>query len=41
MYFVSDVLNENELEYKFQNVDCDFYDYGLCNGHYPTPYPTL
>ena len=38
--FVSEVLNENELEYRLENVDCDFYDYGLCNGYYPTPYPT-
>ena len=41
------ILNENENENEFElefknvaNVNCDFYDYDLCNGYYPTPYPT-
>ena len=32
-----------ELEFKNvenENVNCDFYDYDLCNGYYPTPYQT-
>ena len=38
-YNLCEILNVSELE--FENVSCDFYfyDYGLCNGYYPTTHP--
>ena len=46
-YNLCKILNENENEFELEfktveneNVNCDFYDYDLCNGYYPTPYPT-